>query len=331
MFTTEDDGDFKETEVETCAQLFLRLASKPSLEFLDRHLFPCNFPKPGEVIEIHGSSATGKTELLMNLMSKCILPKRWKGIEIDGFEAEVLFIDTDYKFSVMKLHQMLKKQLLKIINLKSVEEFSSSSSGDTKRQKQTDSSSMGEAVKVKIDESVLEELVKSSLDRLYLVKCSSTNQLLITLHSIEAIFSQHPQLTVLMLDNLSAFYWEDRIRTGDNWTKFEELNNKVLTLLQTLIKEYNLVLFLTKNSTPMQGVKGGKASSSTDLDQNESFNTKSWCKISNYRLILTRTDFPFPIMVDGDKRHSSFCVKVFYQGQQHQCKLYISSDGISYA
>ncbi|XP_033108307.1 DNA repair protein XRCC2-like [Anneissia japonica] len=329
----ESDG-FNKTEVETCAQLFMRLASKPSLESLDLHLFPSHFPKPGEVVEIHGASATGKTELLMHFISKCILPKRWNTLLINGIEAEVVLIDTDFKFSVIRLYQILKEQLMKIIDVDSNDICTSSWAAQTetlssKTHSKEPSKKDQQTIK---NEKVLEELVQSCLDRLYLVRCSSSEQLLITLHSMENVFSKHPQMTVLMLDSVSSFYWEDRVKTGDNWKSFEALQDNIIDLLQKLVQDYRLVVFLTKNSTS-QHFKSGKFSHNpnTDHGQIEAFDCKYWSKLSAHRLILTRDDFPFPVVVKGNEMYASYFVKVFNKKEHHHCKFYINSNGILYA
>ncbi|KAJ7409602.1 hypothetical protein BTVI_56048 [Pitangus sulphuratus] len=52
----------------------------------------------GDVIEFHGAEGTGKTEMLYHLIARCIIPKSGGGLEV-----EVMFIDTDYHFDMLRL------------------------------------------------------------------------------------------------------------------------------------------------------------------------------------------------------------------------------------
>lgn len=50
-----------------------------------------------------GPKASGKTELLYHLLTNCILPKEWRGIELGGHACGVLWLDTDLKFDLQRV------------------------------------------------------------------------------------------------------------------------------------------------------------------------------------------------------------------------------------
>ncbi|XP_023377551.1 DNA repair protein XRCC2 [Pteropus vampyrus] len=184
--------------------LLVRLEGRSSLKEIE----PCLFadedsPVHGEILEFHGPEGTGKTEMLYHLTARCILPKSEGGLEV-----EVMFIDTDYHFDMLRLVTILEHRL-------------SQSS---------------------------EEVITHCLGRLFLVHCSSSTQLLLTLYSLETVFCGHPSLCLLIVDSLSAFYWIDRANGGESVSAQESTLKKCSHFLEKVVREYRLVLFATTQS-----------------------------------------------------------------------------------
>lgn len=91
----------------------------------------------------------------------------------------------------------------------------------------------------------VEDLIKQCLSQLYVIRCSSSSQFLITLHSLETLLSNNPNICILMIDSISAFYWIDRSTGGS--TGYSRTNNKlVVEALRKLLLTYNLVVFCAK-------------------------------------------------------------------------------------
>ncbi|XP_025947394.1 DNA repair protein XRCC2 isoform X2 [Apteryx rowi] len=89
---------------ESGTQLLARLEGRSSLKNLEPYLFAEEgFPVHGDVVEFHGPEGTGKTEMLYHLIARCILPKSGGGLEV-----EVMFIDTDYHFDMLRLVTILE-------------------------------------------------------------------------------------------------------------------------------------------------------------------------------------------------------------------------------
>ncbi|XP_053323204.1 DNA repair protein XRCC2 [Spea bombifrons] len=185
-------------KAESGTQLLARLEGRSSLKELEPLLFADEgHPVHGDIIEFHGPEGTGKTEMFCHLISRCILPE-----SEGGLQAEVVFIDTDHHFDILRLVTVLEHRL--------------SQSN--------------------------EETVKQCLARLYLLYCNSSVQLLLTLYSLENMFCSRPSLCLLIIDGLSAFYWIDRNNGGDSVWKQESNMKKCTELLDKLVKEYQLVL-----------------------------------------------------------------------------------------
>uniref|UniRef100_A0A8C5WDZ8 X-ray repair cross complementing 2 n=1 Tax=Leptobrachium leishanense TaxID=445787 RepID=A0A8C5WDZ8_9ANUR len=186
-------------KAESGTQLLTRLEGRTSLKDLEPLLFAGDgHPAHGDIIEFHGPEGTGKTEMFLHLISRCILPKSDGGLQV-----EVVFIDTDYHFDILRLVTILEHRL----------------------------SENSEAS------------IKRCLARLFMVYCNDTVQLLLTLYSLENMFCAHPSLCLLVIDGLSSFYWIDRNNGGDHVWRQEANLRKCTELLDKLTKEYRLVLF----------------------------------------------------------------------------------------
>lgn len=136
--------------------------------------------------------------MFCHVIARCILPKSEGGLQV-----EVIYIDTDHHFDMLRLVTILERRLAQSN----------------------------------------EEMVKECLSRFFLVCCNSSVQLLLTLYSLENMFCSHPTLCLLIIDSLSSFYWIDRNNGGDSIAKQESNIRKCTELLHKLLKEYKLVLF----------------------------------------------------------------------------------------
>lgn len=81
-----------------------------------------------------------------------------------------------------------------------------------------------------------EATLRSCLSRLLVVHCSSSSQLLLTLHFLETSLSSRPGLALLLIDSISAFYWLDRSEGGASIAKQEEKLSKCSDLLARLLR-----------------------------------------------------------------------------------------------
>lgn len=205
----------------------------------------------GDILEFHGPEGTGKTEMLYHLTARCILPKSEGGLEV-----EVLFIDTDYHFDMLRLVTILEHRL-------------SQSS---------------------------EEIIKSCLGRFFLVYCSNSTQLLLTLYSLETVFCSHPSFCLLILDSLSAFYWIDRVNGGESVNLQESTLKKCSQFLEKLVNEYRLVLFATTQSIMQKTLNSTEGPSSAFNHASDAhvdyrpYLCKAWQQVVNHRIFFSKDD-----------------------------------------
>ncbi|XP_051467784.1 DNA repair protein XRCC2 [Apus apus] len=234
---------------ESGTQLLARLEGRSSLKNLEPYLFAEEgSPVHGDVIEFHGAEGTGKTEMLYHLIARCIIPKSGGGLQV-----EVMFIDTDSHFDLLRLVTILEHRLAQ----------------------------------------GAEEVIKQCLARLFLVNCNSSTQLLLTLYSLENMFCSRPSLCLLILDSISAFYWIDRSNGGESLTLQELNLKKCAHLLEKLVREHHLALFATtqtlmqKSTNATESFYPSKLQHETDTDYRP-YLCKSWQQMVTHRIFFSK-------------------------------------------
>uniref|UniRef100_UPI0037E8E852 DNA repair protein XRCC2 n=1 Tax=Semicossyphus pulcher TaxID=241346 RepID=UPI0037E8E852 len=236
---------------ESGAQLFARLEARRCLKDIEPRLFPEDGgPNHGEVVELYGTEGTGKTELLYHLLCRCVLPTASGGLEVD-----VVFVDTDYSLDMLRLVSILDSRL------NAAHSAGSPLAGS--------------------DEVVL----RSCLSRLLVVHCSSSSQLLLTLHFLETTLSSRPGLALLLIDSISAFYWLDRSEGGASLTKQEEKLSKCAELLGRLLRDYRITVFATCHA-----IRRSYSGPSSSSEYNRPFLCRSWQRLVSHRLWCSRQE-----------------------------------------
>uniref|UniRef100_UPI00398EB979 DNA repair protein XRCC2 n=1 Tax=Pristiophorus japonicus TaxID=55135 RepID=UPI00398EB979 len=244
-------SDFRQSESGT--ELLARLKGRSSLKHLEPRLFTEDgLPGHGDTVEFHGPEGAGKTEMLYHLMASCILPESTGGLQV-----EVVFIDTDYHFDMLRLVTILEHRLAQST----------------------------------------EETVKQCLAHLFLVHCSSSTQLLLLLHSLEGMVCSHPALCLLIVDSMSAFYWIDRLNGGESFSQQEANLCRCVECLEKLLSEYRLVLLATTQALmrgpgPGTARPDGAAVAwqppGAAVAEYKPYLCKSWQKLVKHRFIFSK-------------------------------------------
>ncbi|VDB99779.1 unnamed protein product [Peniophora sp. CBMAI 1063] len=135
----------------------------------------------GHVLEIQGGPASGKTHLLYQLVSTCVLP-----VNSGGWNKAAIVYDADQTFDIKRLYQLMRRR---------VERQSRSQRDD-------------------IDAHAV---VMTALRNLRLFPVASTIQLAASISSLPTYHAQYlptSEIALLAIDSMSAFYWQDRF-TGE--------------------------------------------------------------------------------------------------------------------
>lgn len=232
-------------------------------------------------MELHGTEGTGKTETLYHLIIRCILPTRHGGLE-----AEVVFVDTDFHFDTLRLVTILENRLAR---------RSAGTTGASCQKPSTEEEEEQHQQKELQEQEGDEEMVKACLRRLFVVHCSSSAQLLLSLHYLEGWFSSRPALGLLVLDSLSAFYWQDRSAGGESVPRQEANLRKCAQLLDRLRRDYGIVIFATVHAI-MRNYGSSEASSSSAAPRPCEAPSPSSSSSSNSRRWNSVVDFDKPYL-----------------------------------
>ena len=99
---------------DVCFQLLARLGPRPSLRGTGAAELLGFEPSPGDILEIYGGEGVGKSELLLNLVTSVLLPGTRGQHQDDGQgnQTQVIWVDCDLKFSVLRLAVLLEQWIV---------------------------------------------------------------------------------------------------------------------------------------------------------------------------------------------------------------------------
>ena len=236
------------------------------LDGLDKKFFK-GLPKalsPGDSVELYGEEGCGKTELLVHFCANCILPKSLSSINISGKETKVIFIDTSYKFPLWRLIQIIEHRIRR----------------ETK------------AARTVISTNEMDKIVKSCLQRLFIVQCLSSLNLMKTLSFLERLLNENPDISVMMIDNISEFYWVDRT-IGDGSRYQQEANQRgIISKLKKYQESHSLVIVLVKSAIMKKHFEmaptSGARKSDNSLRNPEDYLSPEWNKYLTYKYEVSK-------------------------------------------
>lgn len=201
-------------KAESGRQLLARLSTRPGLGGLDERLLGPAGPLPHDVIEITGEPSVGKSVLALQWVARAILsPPR------GGLGVEVLLIDADHHQPLFVLVRLLQSCM---------KAFMSKTPG------------------LRLNSSLVETSIKDALKRLTIVSVYDSTNLYTALLGLDMMLLSKPQMSMVVIDSLPAFYWSDRLSGGlphmDSYLK------RLLTVLQNSTKQHKVTVVFTRPS-----------------------------------------------------------------------------------
>ncbi len=196
-------------------------------------------------MEFYGDEGTGKTQTLLHLVANCILPKTWNGLQLGGLETGVLYIDTGCQFCMLRLTAMLESRIIHQVAVEASAQVAAPTNIQVTAQTHRNHKAEKKPRVLPKEEDV-ETIIKMSLRRLFVVRCHTSCQLVVTLHGLEGLLGNKPDIALLLVDSLSSFYWQDRSNGGESFAAQEANQHKVAAALYKLVKTYNLTVIAVK-------------------------------------------------------------------------------------
>ncbi|XP_026291064.1 DNA repair protein XRCC2 isoform X2 [Frankliniella occidentalis] len=205
--------DFQ-VRAESGKQLLARLSTRPSLKGLDERLLGVDGPLPHDVIEITGDVSVGKSVLALQWVTRAILsPPR------GGLGVEVLLIDADHHQSLFTLVQLLQARM---------KAFTAQTSG------------------LRLTSSLVETSIKDALKRLTIINVYDSTNLYTAILALDKMLLSKPQISMVVVDSLTAFYWSDRLAGG--LQHMDSYLRRLLSALQKSTKEHKVMVVFTRPS-----------------------------------------------------------------------------------
>lgn len=163
-------------------------------------------------LELSGAESSGKTELLLHLTVNTITPRVLEDMITNGLNYSVVFIDTEYKFPMMRFISLIEQRLI-----------------NYKNNLQTSVTS--------------EEFVKNCLQRFFKINCSTSLELLVTIHSLDKFIKSNPDIALVIIDNICAYHWIDELESGKR-----QMNSKkeIFDALGSLLLNHGVNIVTTK-------------------------------------------------------------------------------------
>lgn len=251
---------------ETGESLFKRLRIQPCklVEEVPQGL------RPGNIVEISGNSGSGKTEKTLEIVIKCICPKMWEGMKMDGEEARAIFYDHDFTFHPLRIIQKLEHLFETKYHFERQKEMEmeSNESVSSKKIFTMNDVELG---------SSKSEFIKVCLQKLFVIRCKDEYEFYTSLQILPKLLkdfesSLHP-IKLMVVDSLTAFYWLNK----NEDTQGKNIQKLVITSIFNLIHTYNLILVVTKPIL-FRSSKGGE----------ESLLGKQWSDMVNYRVLCKK-------------------------------------------
>lgn len=229
---------------------YLREEQQSSPLLLDPHLFPGGL-QPGDVVEVWGNTNCGKSLLALSLVASALLPKVWCGIELGGCSTGVTLIDCDQHFSIFQLVNLMYRKVKVQIKL-AKDSLSNHKQGKavdkTLIQSVKEVTELLQSNKTSL-KAKIEEMVHGCLKSLYYIKCMESVQFPVVLASMEEHLAKHSDVSLVVVDSLSAFCWYDWVyRAAGKFNILKKYYDKVLSVLLTNTRKYKVVLLAVKQA-----------------------------------------------------------------------------------
>lgn len=191
-------------KVESGIQLIARLTKKLTNIKFYPHLFPSGL-KPGEVIElIHNEDMP--ICLITDIICTALLPTN-----LGGAESGVLIFNCSGNFNFSKLVTSMRQKI--------------------KSYTKT------------LDEMEVDDLIAKQFNNLFVVDIHDATQFYTTIYNLENVLLEHTNITMVMFDNIAAFYWSEQ---GFKIMKIDTYLKKVLSKIQNVTKEHKVIVLYSK-------------------------------------------------------------------------------------
>ncbi|KAH9645866.1 hypothetical protein HF086_010065 [Spodoptera exigua] len=98
-------------------------------------------------------------------------------------------------------------------------------------------------LKKRIGASEMEDHLQKALNNFFILDIYDTTQMYTTIHNLDNLLSKHHEISLLIFDNLTAFYWSEQ---GFKITKMDSYIRNLIKIIQKVIKEHKVIIIYTR-------------------------------------------------------------------------------------
>lgn len=156
--------------------------------------------RPVPVLEISSSlSGAGKSQMAYYLTALAVLPQNYGDLYIGGQDAAVVFIDADDRFDIQRLRDIAWNIV--------------------QQAQETTHQTEDQAGTLELSDDDIESMIIVSFKHIHLFRPQSSSALLATLveldkylYDVSRHYSASRPLHMLVIDSMTAFFWQDKVR-----------------------------------------------------------------------------------------------------------------------
>lgn len=140
----------------------------------------------------------------------------------------------------------------------------------------------------------VQTLLHGCLQRVHVLHCHSSSQLLSTLSKIKHLISDHPAINLVLIDDIGSFYWIDRYEWGTPGSMVypDEVARPLCTSIQDLLQSCHTAIVVAKASLLASRSDRYSSSRTTSVQVQEpvDYMPLYWQKMVTHRILLTAID-----------------------------------------
>ncbi|GAU98542.1 Rad51c XRCC2 [Ramazzottius varieornatus] len=245
---------------ESGVELFVGLSQRADVSRIIPLLFTDGtFGKNG-ILEINGRFGSGKSILLLEIVTRCILD-----VEFGGCGAEVVFFDILNQMNIHRLGNLLQFRI---------------------REKTQNPSS-------------IEKVLFQSLSRLKIKRAYSTALLFVELYRLEQSLNRGERTALICMDNITAFYWLARHQSPASPPNHNQFFLKLAAVISRISRQSGIPFIVTRQILfREQGAYWANKDGGSGRAQPPSWGTwrnnrsdfmgKTWSKVPTIRMTIQK-------------------------------------------
>ena len=139
----------------------------------------------------------------------------------------------------------------------------------------------------------MQALLHGCLQRVHVLHCHSSSQLLSTLSQLKQLVTDHPAINLVLIDDIGTFYWMDRFERGTASSMLypDEVARPLCSSVQDLLQSCHTAIVVAKASLLSSRSERNDSNRTTSVQFQEpvDYMPLYWRKMVTHRIVLKAT------------------------------------------